>query len=347
MATRRTATPTVTLLASCFLASVLKLSSASAACANDEEDETISAMQSVKQVRRHGQEHEDISPPARALLSKRRGGEKCADLGCDFYDPDVPCACNAKCAKHENCCSDYEQQCGEDASAPESSGSVTTGDGSDVQIAVVTTAGASLPCCGKPKSECKLKGGNFTYSMAEAIVEGIKETAPKATVKLIDLVVECPSPRDMSVYDAVIAGAPVWNGIPSPDILSWMDDWPISDSGNKMRCKLGAAFTTGGGYYAGIQTTIETFHRLFQTFQMVIVGGPAWQTGQGAAAVTGTEPFEEGAYMAEDGKTEIAAPQFLADARGLGARVGNFTSIMKTMPAFCDVYLGLTASSKR
>merc|ERR1711933_139248 len=43
----------------------------------------------------------------------------------------------------------------------------------------------------------------------------------------------------------------------------------------------------------------------------------AWQTGHYAEAVTGTQPFLEGAYASEDA-TEIAAPQFPADARGLG-----------------------------
>ena len=33
-----------------------------------------------------------------------------------------------------------------------------------------------------------------------------------------------------------------------------------------------------------------------------------------------------------------APPEFLADARGLGARVGNLTSVMKLIPPLCGPY---------
>jgi multimeric flavodoxin WrbA len=266
----------------------------------------------------------------------------CAAYGCiESYVETQACQCNYKCVKHENCCPDYEDKCVADPT-PELGANATSYDGDGVKILIIDTPGANSPCCGTVEpSVCKLRPGGFTHAMGDAVVEGIKLTAPKAYVKHIDISTECPTYQDLASYDAIIAGAPVWNGIPSPDILSYLDDWPISTRGNKMRCKIAAAYATGGGYYAGLQTTVETFHRMFQTFQMVIVGGPAWQTGIGAAAVTGSEPFNLG--KDSDGNY-IVAPEFLGDARALGARVGNFTSVMRQMPGFCDAYLGLSSA---
>jgi len=169
--------------------------------------------------------------------------------------------------------------------------------------------------------------------MAEAVVEGISETAPQATVALIDLTVECPTVKALSEYDAIIAGAPVWNGVPSTDLLQYFEDFPIRDINNRLRCKLGAVFTTGGGYYAGVQPTLEAMQRMFQTYQMTIVTGPAWQLGAGAAA-----PGMDGTLDQPGDYGGPAPPEFLADARGLGARVGNFSSIMKLIPSLCGVY---------
>jgi len=168
-------------------------------------------------------------------------------------------------------------------------------------------------------------GANFTMSLATKVVEGIKESAPEATVKLYDLVTECPSGAELVAYDAIIAGAPVWNMEPSPDMIGFLDDLPF---GNDLRCKIGAAFTSGGGKYSGVQTTLETFHRMMQTFQMVIVPGPTFESAQGAAA-PGTDGMEYGG-PADD--------EFLAHARGLGARIANFTSLMKEMPKLCGEY---------
>jgi multimeric flavodoxin WrbA len=269
--------------------------------------------------------------------------ESCAAYGCiESYVETQACQCNYKCVKHENCCPDYEDKCVADPT-PVLDANATSNDGDGVKILVIDTPGANSPCCGTVEpSVCKLRPGGFTHAMGEAVVEGIKLTAPKAYVKHIDIGKECLTYEEQASYDAIIAGAPVWNGIPSPDIISYLDDWPISSRGNKMRCKIAAAYATGGGYYAGLQTTIETFHRMFQTFQMIIVGGPAWQTGIGAAAVTGSEPFNLG--KDSDGNY-VVAPEFLGDARALGARVGNFTSIMRQMPDFCGAYLGLTSAS--
>merc|ERR1711874_293779 len=111
------------------------------------------------------------------------------------------------------------------------------------------------------------------------------------------------------------------------------DSWSPSDF--SLRCKVAAGFSTGGGYYAGIQPVIESFHRLLMTFQMIIVGGPAWNMGIGAAAVTGIYPFET---KNDDSNYTPVDDTFLADGRALGARIGNITAAMKAIPGLCGAY---------
>jgi hypothetical protein len=39
-------------------------------------------------------------------------GTLCAKLGCDFYIPECPCACNTGCQSHNDCCTDWDDACG-------------------------------------------------------------------------------------------------------------------------------------------------------------------------------------------------------------------------------------------
>lgn len=39
-------------------------------------------------------------------------GGSCKEYGCGSYDKDHSCQCNYKCKYYDNCCSDYNQECG-------------------------------------------------------------------------------------------------------------------------------------------------------------------------------------------------------------------------------------------
>ena len=41
-------------------------------------------------------------------------GNTCFDIGCGVYDESNPCFCDAACVDYEDCCSDYDEVCGED-----------------------------------------------------------------------------------------------------------------------------------------------------------------------------------------------------------------------------------------
>lgn len=180
--------------------------------------------------------------------------------------------------------------------------------------------------------------------MGDAIKQGVQGACPDCQVDNFDISEEggCPEYDVVRTYDAILVGAPSWNGLPPPDITAFMDAWPLSDTG--LRCKLGGAFATGGGYYAGIQPVMESIQRVMMTFQMIIVGGPDWQVGEGAAAVTGIWPFEtklpNGTYV---GVNDL----FLTDGQAFGARVGNLTQASQALPPLCGTFPGMQEANRR
>ena len=43
-------------------------------------------------------------------------GDNCYDIGCGVFNGDNPCQCDDECVYYGDCCSDYEEICGEDGS---------------------------------------------------------------------------------------------------------------------------------------------------------------------------------------------------------------------------------------
>ena len=41
-------------------------------------------------------------------------GDSCFDIGCGIYDQNNPCFCDSECIYYDDCCSDYNEICGED-----------------------------------------------------------------------------------------------------------------------------------------------------------------------------------------------------------------------------------------
>lgn len=159
------------------------------------------------------------------------------------------------------------------------------------------------------------KGGH-TEKMAIAVAEGVK-TVENVTVILKDI--DQTTPEDILQADAIIVGSPVYNGNVAPQVLSFINTWPFKNQ--PLKNKIGAAFCTGGGISAGEEAVQQSILRAMLVFNMIVVGGPNWQSAFGASAVTGEEPFDQDAKGVND--------HFLQKGRDLGKRVAELVSTFK------------------
>jgi len=240
------------------------------------------------------------------------------------------------------------------------------------------------PCCGCPEPDTTIWPGNYpkgtpgpgnpsgrtrcgcfkhtgdrTLQMAQAIRFGFQNTTGGCAksgvqVDIFDISENttgkeagCPTWDDVKDYDLYIFGSPSWNGLPSSDIISYTNLFPLKET--DMRCKAAAGFSTGGGYQAGAQSVVESLKRIAMTFQMFWIGGPQWNIGEGAVANTGTWPFF-GSTERADGEWDMSvSPLFLNDAWGLGARLANLTMSggLKALTSLCGDFPGLEDAERR
>ena len=153
-----------------------------------------------------------------------------------------------------------------------------------------------------------------TELMAEAVVEGAK-SVPNAVVVLkpVGLV----TAEDLFSSDAVIVGSPVYWSNMSGEVKTFFDNWQFKFGmfpEFKMKNKVGAAFATGGQVSSGKEVTMLTILAAMLGNQMIVVsGGGAF----GASATT------EGDSPGIDKKE-------LADARALGRRVADVTTLISS-----------------
>lgn len=153
-----------------------------------------------------------------------------------------------------------------------------------------------------------------TELMAEAVVEGAK-SVPNAVVVLkpVGLV----TAEDLFSSDAVIVGSPVYWSNMSGEVKTFFDNWQFKFGmfpEFKMKNKVGAAFATGGQISSGKEVTMLTILAAMLGNQMIVVsGGGAF----GASATT------EGDSPGIDKKE-------LADARALGRRVADVTTLISS-----------------
>ena len=116
--------------------------------------------------------------------------------------------------------------------------------------------------------------------------------------------------------DAVIVGSPVYFGNMSGEVKTFFDNWTLKFGvfqDRKMRNKVGAAFATGAGVSNGKEVTMLTILAAMLINQMAVVSGGG---GFGASATTG--PDSPGIDEKE-----------VAEARELGRRVAEFTTVVK------------------
>ncbi len=151
-----------------------------------------------------------------------------------------------------------------------------------------------------------------TRVMAESVAAGAR-AVPGAVVTIAP--VDSADTAQVRAADAVVLGSPVHDANPAIPVLRFMYRWPFPDG---MRDKVGAVFVTGGGISSGEEAVQEAILRTMLLYQMIVVGGPGWEQGLGASAVTGEAPWDR----LPQGRV---AEQFLAKARRLGERVATVT----------------------
>lgn len=151
-----------------------------------------------------------------------------------------------------------------------------------------------------------------TKAMAEAVgagarqVEGVTVTVAPVGDITADMLLKA---------NAVILGSPVINGNVHPKVLTFISRWPFRN--NPMRDKIGAAFTTAGGFSAGEEHVLHSIHNAMLIHCMIVVGGPDWRSAFGASAVVSEDP-----YFTENEKGKVP-DYFLEKGRALGTRVAT------------------------
>jgi NAD(P)H dehydrogenase (quinone) len=149
-----------------------------------------------------------------------------------------------------------------------------------------------------------------TASLANAVAEGVKKVS-SADLRLLDI--ENTTNEDLQWADAIIVGSPVHSANIAAKVQDFIRTWPFQEG--VLKDKLGAVFVTGGGISAGEELAQMNLIHTMLVFNMIIVGGPAWDQPFGASAVTGETPFtsdSEGVYVNE---------RFLQKGIALGERV--------------------------
>ena len=157
-----------------------------------------------------------------------------------------------------------------------------------------------------------------TALMAESVADGARKISG---AEVLLLTIEKTSAKDLVWADAIIVGSPVHSANIAAPVQEFIRTWPFNDQ--ELRDKIGAVFVTGGGISAGEELAQLNLIHTMMVFNMIIVGGPAWDQPFGASAVTG-----EGPYVSESEEAKID-PHFLNKGFALGKRVSeiaqNFT----------------------
>ena len=125
-----------------------------------------------------------------------------------------------------------------------------------------------------------------TALLAASVEEGARQV-PSADVRL--LTIDSTRKEDLIWADAIIVGSPVHSANIAAKVQEFIRTWPFQD--HELKDKIGAVFVTAGGISAGEELAQMNLIHTLMVFNMIIVGGPAWDQPFGASAVTGEAPF--------------------------------------------------------
>jgi len=109
------------------------------------------------------------------------------------------------------------------------------------------------------------KTGN-TGKVAEAFADGLKREKVEVTVKKV----EDTKVNDLLAYDGIAIGSPTYYGQMAGKIKEFLDESiKVHD---KLNGKVGAAFTSSGGYGSGGETTVLSILNAMLVHGMIVQG---------------------------------------------------------------------------
>jgi NAD(P)H dehydrogenase (quinone) len=157
-----------------------------------------------------------------------------------------------------------------------------------------------------------------TRLMAEAVAEGA-QSIEGVEVRLSK--VKDVKREDILAADAIIVGSPVHNANITPDVQRFINKWPFKNS--PLKDKIGAAFVTAGGISAGEELAQMNILHSMLIYNMIVIGGPSWESAFGASAVVEEGPF------ASEGKDKKLHSLFIKKGKALGERAARLTLKLK------------------
>lgn len=107
-----------------------------------------------------------------------------------------------------------------------------------------------------------------TGLMAEAVAQGVRDAGVEAVLKTVDEA----SIDELPQVQGLILGSPVYYGLPSGKIKTWIDE-TIKYHG-KLTHLVAGAFCSAGGVYTGSETTILALLQACLVHGMIVQGNP-------------------------------------------------------------------------
>jgi NAD(P)H dehydrogenase (quinone) len=111
------------------------------------------------------------------------------------------------------------------------------------------------------------KTGN-TSKMAGYVAEGVESAGVTAVLKPV----ETASIDELPNVEGIILGSPVYYGLPSGKIKSWIDE-TVKYHG-KLTSLVGGAFCSAGGTHTGSESTILAILEMLLVHGMIVQGNP-------------------------------------------------------------------------
>ena len=131
-------------------------------------------------------------------------------------------------------------------------------------------------------------GTGNTEKMAHAIADGVREVEG-VTVNILHA--DETTNDDLLAADGIIAGSPVYYGAMSAKLKDLFDK--SVEIHEKLEGKVGAAFTSSGGYGTGAETTIMSIIQAFLIHGMMVKGYSRGPTVHYGAAAKGAPDEKE------------------------------------------------------
>jgi NAD(P)H dehydrogenase (quinone) len=107
-----------------------------------------------------------------------------------------------------------------------------------------------------------------TRRLAEVFAEALKEEGLEVDLKAVSDV----KPEDLEAYDGIAIGSPTYYGLMASEVKKLIDE-SVKIHG-KLDGKVGAAFTSAGGYSTGAETTILSIISSMLIHGMIVQGDP-------------------------------------------------------------------------